>query len=88
MKLSRKELAKTIDQYIQNEIKQRKIVGLSVAIVDDEGILISDGFGYANKENKTKASSETLFPIASITKTFTGIAVMQLTEKGDRKSVV
>ncbi len=82
MKISRKELAKTIDQYIQNEIKQRKIVGLSVAIVDDEGVLMSDGFGYANKDNKTKASSETLFPIASITKTFTGIAVMQLTEKG------
>lgn len=82
MKKSRKELTKTIEQYIQDEIKQRKIVGLSVAIVDDDGLLISGGFGYANKENKTRASSETLFPIASITKTFTGIAIMQLTEKG------
>ncbi|MBN1602298.1 MAG: beta-lactamase family protein [Chitinispirillaceae bacterium] len=82
MKISRKEFVETIEQYIQKEIKQRKIVGLSVAIVDEGGVLISDGFGYANKENKTKASSETLFPIASITKTFTGIAVMQLTEKG------
>lgn len=80
--ISRNELANTIEHFILDEIKQRKIVGLSVAIVDEEGKLMSDGFGYANKEKKDKASSETLFPIASITKTFTGIAVMQLAEKG------
>jgi CubicO group peptidase (beta-lactamase class C family) len=82
MKITRIELAKKIEQYILDEVKQRKIIGLSVAIVDEEGILMSDGFGYANKENKIRANSETLFPIASITKTFTGIAVMQLIEKG------
>jgi len=82
MKISRKKLIEKTEQYIIHEVNRRKIVGLSVAIVDEEGVVMSEGFGYANKENKNKASSETLFPIASITKTFTGIAVMQLAEKG------
>ena len=82
MNTTRNELAIRLKDYIQKEMYQRKIVGLSVAIVDSNGILLSNGFGKANKENNIPADDSTLFPIASITKTFTGIAVMQLVEQG------
>ncbi len=71
-----------IKAYIEKEMAKNKIVGLSVAIVGPEGTFLSEGFGMADKENNIIADHSTLFPIASVTKTFTGIAVMQLAEKG------
>ncbi|MDF1548778.1 MAG: serine hydrolase, partial [Bacteroidales bacterium] len=76
------DMIENLRTYIENEMSKNKIVGLSIAVVDTNGILLSEGFGKADKENKVVANSATLFPIASVTKTFTGIAVMQLVEKG------
>ncbi|MEM8965686.1 MAG: serine hydrolase domain-containing protein [Bacteroidota bacterium] len=80
--ISRAELSAQIKAYVEQEMSQRKIVGLSVAVVDTEGVLLSDGFGFADKGKNILADKETIFPIASITKTFTGIAIMQLVEQG------
>lgn len=80
--LSKTEMAENLRTYIAKEVSGNKIVGLSIAVVDTNGILLSEGFGKADKKNKVAANSSTLFPIASVTKTFTGIAIMQLVEKG------
>mgnify|MGYP006282755125 CR=1 FL=1 len=79
---TRNQLTEQIREYLTKEMSKEKIAGLSVAIVDSAGVLLSDGLGYADRENGLRADSRTVFPIASITKTFTGIAVMQLVEKG------
>jgi CubicO group peptidase (beta-lactamase class C family) len=81
-KLSRNEMLESLNNYINKEMSKNKIVGLSIAVIDENGILLAEGFGEADKENSISANSTTLFPIASITKTFTGIAVMQLVEQG------
>jgi len=80
--VSRPDMIENLRTYIAKVMSRNKIVGLSIAVVDKNGILLSEGFGEADKENKVFANSSTLFPIASVTKTFTGIAVMQLVEKG------
>ena len=81
-KLSRAEMADHLRTYIEKVMSKNKIAGLSIAVVNSNGVLIADGFGMADKEKNIAANSSTLFPIASVTKTFTGIAVMQLVEKG------
>lgn len=81
-KPSRAEMVENLRVYIEDEMIRNKITGLSIAVVDADGVLLSDGFGKADRENNIEANSSTLFPIASVTKTFTGIAVMQLVEKG------
>jgi CubicO group peptidase (beta-lactamase class C family) len=63
-------------------MRTRKIPGLAAAVVDAEGVLLAEGFGLADRERELAADARTLFPIASVTKTFTGIAVMQLVEQG------
>jgi CubicO group peptidase (beta-lactamase class C family) len=68
--------------YLTNEIKTRKIVGLSAAVVLNNEVVIAEGFGYSDKQRLKQAKSNTLFPVASITKVFTGIAVMQLVDQG------
>ena len=80
--LTRDEMIEGLKAYIKKEMSKNKIAGSSVAVVDLNGIVLSEGFGMADKENNIRANSSTLFPIASVTKTFTGIAIMQLVEKG------
>lgn len=59
------------------------MVGLSIAIVDDQGIVWAQGFGYAGTKNKKPATPETVYRIGSISKLFTVMATMQLAEQAD-----
>ncbi len=64
-----------------NEIKDRKnIVGFSVSIVNENGILYNKGFGYSNIENKKEYTGKTIQNIASISKTLIGISLFKAQE--------
>ncbi|CAB1084316.1 hypothetical protein JY97_11865 [Alkalispirochaeta odontotermitis] len=67
---------------IQKEMKRNQVVGLSIAIVDDQKVVWAQGFGYSDKEKKTPATPETVYRIGSISKLFTDMAVMKLVEAG------
>jgi CubicO group peptidase (beta-lactamase class C family) len=56
--------------------------GLSACIINNDEVVWSDGFGYCDKENNIAATDETVYQIASITKTVTGTALMQLFDLG------
>lgn len=45
------------------------------------GVVVKKSFGYADFEKKITNSDSTLFPLASISKTFTSVAILQLKEK-------
>jgi len=59
-----------------------KIPGMVAALKQGDSILFEKGFGYADLENHIRATPNTTFRIASITKTFTSTLVMQLVEQG------
>ena len=59
-----------------------KIPGLSAVIIKDQKVLWAKGFGFADLENRVPATPDTLYSIASLTKTFAGTLVMQLVEQG------
>lgn len=54
----------------------------SVLVADENGILYQDGFGWANVEWEIPNEADTKFRLASITKQFTALLVMQLVEQG------
>jgi CubicO group peptidase (beta-lactamase class C family) len=56
--------------------------GLSVAIVEHGEYEWARGFGFADLENNVPASEHTLFRLASISKSLTATAAMQLVERG------
>ncbi|CAB1063160.1 Beta-lactamase class C-like and penicillin binding proteins (PBPs) superfamily [Olavius sp. associated proteobacterium Delta 1] len=64
------------------EMKRNKVMGLSIAIVDDQKIVWAQGFGYADAQNEIPATSETVYRIGSISKLFTVMAAMKLAEQG------
>ena len=57
-------------------------VGLAVGVVRDGSLEFFHGHGVADIASSTPVTEDTVFRIASITKTFTAIAVMQLWEQG------
>ena len=59
-----------------------KIPGISVALVDREGILWSAGFGYTDYSRKRPVTCDTLFAIASMSKPITAVAVMVAVQDG------
>lgn len=56
--------------------------GLAIAVVRKGQTVASQGFGLANLETRTPATADSIFRIASVTKTFTSAAIMQLVEQG------
>jgi CubicO group peptidase (beta-lactamase class C family) len=72
-----------LSQLIQAAVEEAGITGLSVALVDDQEIVWSEGFGYADKENGVEATPETVYGVGSISKLFTASAIMQLADQGE-----
>jgi CubicO group peptidase (beta-lactamase class C family) len=66
----------------KKEMKKNQVIGVSIAIVDNQRIVWAQGFGYADVKNNVPATSETVYRIGSISKLFTVMATMQLAEQG------
>jgi len=71
-----------IDNYLQKQMKENNIPGLSLAVVREGKIIFQKGYGTANLELKTPVTPKSVFAIYSISKTFTAIAIMMLVEQG------
>ena len=75
-------LKEYISWLAHKEMKELNATGLSIALVDDKGLIWAQGFGYADKEKGIPATPDTVYRVASISKLFTATAVMQLEEQG------
>ncbi len=63
-------------------MEEHDIPGLSVAVADAREIIYSKGFGKRNIEQDLAATDETIYGMASVTKSFTALAVLILEEEG------
>ncbi len=71
-----------VTERLQKRVDQHKMVGASLAFVH-RGKLVAEWYhGFADVDTQRKVDSDTIYHWASITKTFTGIAVMQLRDRG------
>lgn len=77
-----KNFQEYIKVLIEKTMKEKKITGLAISLIDDQNIIMQEGFGYSDKANNIKVTIDTSFLTASVTKVFTAMAVMQLSEKG------
>ncbi len=71
-----------IETAITAWMTQNKAPALSVAIVTDNQMSFSKGYGLADVENNVAMRSDTAYRLASIGKSIAAIAVMQLVERG------
>ena len=68
------------DVAIQQIMQENPVMGFSVAVVKNNKMIYNKSFGFKDAETKTPLSNENIFRIASISKSFSATAVMQLIE--------
>jgi CubicO group peptidase (beta-lactamase class C family) len=77
-----KDIISSADNFFITKMDSTNVVGLSAAIIVNDSMIWSNGFGYSDKKNKVQMTVNTIVNIGSITKTITSLSVMQLQEKG------
>jgi CubicO group peptidase (beta-lactamase class C family) len=78
-------IAGTIAKYrqeIPQLMQQQDIPGLAIAVVDDQGMLWAEGFGYTDTDHRTPITPDTIFSIQSTSKTFTAAGVLMAVQDG------
>jgi CubicO group peptidase (beta-lactamase class C family) len=71
-----------LSAWIENQRAYSGLPGASLAVVHDQELVWAAGFGWADMERRAPATADTLYRIASITKTFTATALLQLRDAG------
>ena len=68
--------------FYDQAMRKNGIVGSSLMMIQDNQVIAQEFFGLANQEKQIPVDENTIYHWASITKTFTGIAIMQLRDRG------
>ncbi len=71
-----------LDQGMNQLLKNGKIRGLTLVIVNGEKTEYIKGYGFADAAGETPVGADTVFRIGSISKVFTAISAQQLVEAG------
>jgi CubicO group peptidase (beta-lactamase class C family) len=71
-----------VDGMVESAMRTQRIAGVGVGVVRGGEVLLLKGYGVADTRGRRVDPERTLFRIASISKTFTWIALMQQVEAG------
>ncbi|XVH32581.1 serine hydrolase [Haloferacaceae archaeon DSL9] len=77
------ERTDAIEDLVYDWLAETGAPGASLTIVDRESALYERGFGSRRLSSNEPATPETLYGFASVTKSFTALAVLQCVERGD-----
>ncbi|WP_066730525.1 serine hydrolase [Caulobacter sp. CCH9-E1] len=81
--LPRPELEAFVDGVVQRAMTRDHIAGVTISVVQNGQVVLKKGYGFANLGQRRPVDPDkTLFRIASISKTFTWIALMNEIESG------
>ena len=75
-------VAGQLEQLIERERRVQGLPIVSIALVDDQEVVWSRGFGTTDTATHKVAGPETIYRVGSVSKLFTDVAIMQLVEQG------
>jgi CubicO group peptidase (beta-lactamase class C family) len=67
---------------VREAMEKSGVAAISIAVAKDGEVVWEEGFGWADRKNKIRATSSTMFRVASLTKAFTATGLMILVERG------
>ncbi|MBU7009566.1 MAG: serine hydrolase [Theionarchaea archaeon] len=76
------KIKKELKKEIENAMRNQKILGFAISLIDKTGILWSEGFGCTDHHKTHKVDTDTLFSIQSTGKTLTATAFLRAVQKG------
>ncbi len=71
-----------LEGFVQERLTKYKFPGMSIALLGNDEVIYSRGFGFRDISESLPATPNTNYCIGSVTKAFTAAAIMQLAEKG------
>lgn len=71
-----------VADYFHRTLAEEGVVGGALAFVHGDSVIASEFHGFADAASRRRVDGKTIFHWASITKTFTAIALMQFVERG------
>jgi len=71
-----------VDNYITQQMEADNIPGLAVVVVRGDGVVYCKGFGIASVKTNLAVTPQTIFDLASISKSFTALGVLLLRDDG------
>ncbi|WP_276301659.1 serine hydrolase domain-containing protein [Halorussus lipolyticus] len=81
---SREEVEAFVDAVMAEDLNEHHVSGATVSVVKDGELLFAEGYGYADRRNRTPvAANRTMFRIGSVSKLFAWTAVAQQVERGE-----
>jgi CubicO group peptidase (beta-lactamase class C family) len=75
------DLEKDLDSMLQADFEKNQLVGMSVVVIGGGKTIFHGSYGYSNVAQQQKINNQTKYRIASISKTVTALAAMQLVEQ-------
>lgn len=72
----------SLDALIEQRMEESGIMGLAAAIIVDRKLVWTRGYGFSNYDRTRRFTPDTVMDIASVTKPFTGVAMMQAVQAG------
>ena len=78
-------LAPKLDSYFATKLAELRASGAAVGILLEGELVYEKGFGVQDVATRRPVDSDTVFRIASLTKSFTALAVMKLRDEGNSK---
>lgn len=71
-----------LDIIVEQQMKEAGIVGIGAAIIVNKKVVWAKGYGFSDKANALPFTTNTIMNIGSISKTFTGVALMRAVQDG------
>jgi CubicO group peptidase (beta-lactamase class C family) len=76
------DLGERFERTVASFVREHRLPGAAAGVVVGDELVWSGGYGFADLAGRRAPDGRTLYRIASITKTFTGTAIMQLRDEG------
>jgi CubicO group peptidase (beta-lactamase class C family) len=79
---SRSAITDEVDEFIIDRMRDRDIVGVSIAIINDGVIVKARGYGFTNRSGASPVTADTLFQAGSISKPVAAMGALRLVQDG------
>ena len=74
-----------IDRLVEAQVRKLAIPGYSLAVISKDVVILQKGYGFSDTKSEQPVTPNTVFGLASITKTFTALALLMLVDDGKVK---
>lgn len=75
-------MVQRIEQYVRTQLNQQNVPAYHLTVIKNGKVILHHGYGTLNLNSNVPVTSQSVFGLASLTKTFTALTLLSLVDKG------